>query len=135
MTLTTRTALLTAACLLVAGPVQAPLTVTESGKTVTVTCTQGLTWTATVDGTHGGAVREFRLPADGPNLVAAENGPFAPGRGVARIILLHPPLPTAFIVRIVSIMHIVFIVRHGTAGSRRVSDLFPDPPQGAGLSA
>ena len=133
MTLTTRTALLTAACLLVAGPVQAQITVTESGKTVT--CTQGLTWTATVDGTHGGAVREFHLPADRPNLVAAENGPFAPGRGVARIILLHPPLPTVFIVRIVSIMHIVFIVRRGTAGSRRVSDPFPDPPQGAGRYA
>src|SRR5436305_5456239 len=77
MTPTTRTALLTAACLLVAGPAWAQLTVTESGKTVTVICNQGLTWSATVDGTHGGAVREFRLPADGPNLVAAgDNGPF-----------------------------------------------------------
>lgn len=65
------------AAILFAGPVQAQLTVTETRKFVTVTCTQGLTWKATVDGTHGGAVREFCLPADGPNLVAAvDNNPF-----------------------------------------------------------
>lgn len=59
--------------------------VTKASGSVTVVHQGDPSWKAVVDRTHGGVVRHFSLPAEGPNLVAAddkEDGTTNPFRGM-----------------------------------------------------
>src|SRR5689334_17861412 len=56
-------------CLLAVLPAHAQLSISQTADAITVRSAQGVTWSATIDLTQGGAIREFRIPQNGPNLV------------------------------------------------------------------
>src|SRR4051812_13686667 len=65
--------------------------VEEGPGAVTVEYRGDPAWKAVVDQTHGGVVRDFRLPADGPNLVATgdkDDGTINPMRGLFNLFYM-----------------------------------------------
>src|SRR4051812_8025819 len=66
-------------------------TVEEGPDAVTVQYHGDPAWKAVVDRTHGGVVSDFRLPADGPNLVAVgdkDDGTINPMRGLFNLFYM-----------------------------------------------
>src|SRR3954447_15230570 len=55
-----------------ATPASGTLSARQEGDEVAVTCRGDVAWKAVVDRAHGGVVRHFSIPDDGPNLVAEE---------------------------------------------------------------
>src|SRR5690348_3258754 len=67
------------------GSAPGPLVVAEGPDEIAVTCRAEPRWKAVVDRAHGGAIRHFSLPDDGPNLIADElktDGTVNPFRGM-----------------------------------------------------
>lgn len=66
--------LITSAMLIGASSAHAQLVVVEKPDSVTVSSSGSPQWKAVVDRARGGAISQFHLPADGPNVIANEAG-------------------------------------------------------------
>jgi CubicO group peptidase (beta-lactamase class C family) len=72
-------------------PVAGTLSAREEADAITVTCRGDLAWKVVVDRTHGGVIRHFSIPDDGPNLVAEElktDGTVNPFRGMLNVFYM-----------------------------------------------